>query len=229
MQARQALFDLMAIQDKFYQENQRYATGHAEIEKYNLKYHSGIVYLEIESANKDGYRAVSLPAESTTARVFAYDSDQGGFYEMEEDEVSRYVLGALKHIRDEKHKKDLNELTGWILMGGMAFIGLRFFARYRSSENNTAIWAYILCLPAMGWAVALLGNMEENVVFTSSIAQTTWAGLAVSLAALGLSCIWLKKNISHHPPAPLISLLICTLAISLLSAGSMVYMLKMFG
>lgn len=37
VQARQALFDLMAIQDKFYQENKRYATGHAEIEKYNLK------------------------------------------------------------------------------------------------------------------------------------------------------------------------------------------------
>ena len=34
VQARQALLDLMAIQDKFYQENQRYATGHAEIEKY---------------------------------------------------------------------------------------------------------------------------------------------------------------------------------------------------
>lgn len=229
VQARQALMDLMAIQDKFYQENQRYATGHAEIEKYNLKYHSGIVYLEIESAGKDGYRAVSLPAESTTARVFAYDSEQGGFYEMEEDEVSRYVLGALKHIRDEKHKKDLNELTGWILMGGMAFIGLRFFSRYRSPENNTAIWAYIFCLPAMGWAVALLGNMEVNVVFTSTIALTTWTGLGIALVALGLGSIWFKKNISLHPPAPLISLIVCTLAISLLSAGTMAYMLKMFG
>ena len=85
MQARQALLDLVKIQEKFYQENKRYATGHAEIEKYNLKYHSGIVYLEIESAGKDTFRAVSLPAESTTARVFAYDSDQGGFYEMEEE------------------------------------------------------------------------------------------------------------------------------------------------
>lgn len=228
VQARQALLDLMAIQDKFYQENQRYATGHAEIDKYNLKYHTGIVYLEIETAGKDGYRAVSLPAESTTARVFAHDSDQGGFYEMEEDEVSRYVLGALKHIRDEKHKKDLNELTGWILMGGMAFLGLRFFARYRSPENNTAIWAYLLCLPAMGWAVALLGNMEGNIVFTSAIAQASWAGLAIALVALALGCIWLKKNISLHPPAPLISLVICTLVISLSSAGTMTYMLKTF-
>ncbi len=226
VQARQALRDLMKIQDKFYQENQRYATGHAEIKKYNLKYHSGIVYLEIESAGKDKYRAVSLPAESTTARVFAYDSDRGGFYEMAEDEVSRYVLGALRHIREEKHKKDLNELTGWILMGGMAFLGLRFFARHRSPENNTAIWAYILCLPAMGWTVALLGNMEADVVFTSTIAQATWAGMAMALLALALGSSWLMK--STPPSAPLISLLVCTLLISLLSTGVMGYMLKTF-
>ncbi len=227
VQARQALLDLMKIQGKFYQENQRYATGHAEIEKYNLKYHSGIVYLEIESAGKGKYRAVSLPAESTTARVFAYDSDQGGFYEMAEDEVSRYVLGALRHIREEKHKKDLNELTGWLLMGGMAFLGLRFFARYQSPGKNTAIWAYILCLPTMGWAVALLGNMEVDVVFTSTIAQATWVGMAIALLAFALGSRWLMKN--KNPPAPLISLLICTLLISLLSAGTMGYMLKTFG
>ncbi|MBT7177946.1 MAG: hypothetical protein HN907_00260, partial [Nitrospina sp.] len=46
VQSRQALFDLMEIQEKFYQENKRYATRLGEIEKYNLKYHTGIVYLE---------------------------------------------------------------------------------------------------------------------------------------------------------------------------------------
>lgn len=229
VQARQALLDLIKIQEKFYQENKRYATGHAEIEKYNLKYHTGIVYLEIESAGKDKYRAVSLPAESTTARVFAYDSDQGGYYEMEEDEVSRYVLGALRAIRDEKHKKDLNELTGWVLMGGMVFLGLRFFSRYRSEENNSGIWAYIICLPALGWAVALLGNMASNVVVTSTITQSTWVCLAISLFALGLGSKWLLKNKHLQAPAPLISLSICTLLISVLSAGVMVHMLITFG
>jgi hypothetical protein len=114
-------------------------------------------------------------------------------------------------------------------MGGMAFIGLRFFARYKSKENNTAIWSYILCLPSMGWAVALLGNMEGNIIFTSTIAQASYASLALALVALGLGCIWLKKNIYLNPTAPLISLLICTLVISLLSAGTMAYMLKTFG
>jgi hypothetical protein len=228
VQARQALLDLMQIQDKFYQENKRYATGHAEIEKYNLNYHTGIVYLEIENAGKDGYRAVSLPAESTTARVFAYDSKQGGFYEMEQEEVSRYVLGALKHIRDEKHKNDLNELTGWLLMGGMTFLGLRFFFRYRSPENNIGVWSYILSLPAMGWAVALLGKMEGNVVFTKNMAIGTWAGLTIALLALGLGTLWVIKN-KKSTPAPLVSLLACTLFISFASAGVMLYVLKTFG
>jgi len=227
VQARQALFDLMKIQDKFYQENQRYATRLGEIEKYNLKYHSGIVYIEIESAGKNSYRAISLPAESTTARVFAYDSDQGGFYEMEGEEVSKYVLGALKHIRVEKQEKDLIEMTGWMLMAGMGFLGLRFFSRYRCKENNPALWAYILCLPALAWAVTLLGNMAANIVFTAGIAQATWVCLALALAGLGLTGLWLLKS-KNNIPAPLLSLSICTLGICLLSAGVMVHALKTF-
>ena len=46
--ARQALFDLMKIEEKFYQENKRFAGTLVEIEKYNFKYDTGIVYMEIE-------------------------------------------------------------------------------------------------------------------------------------------------------------------------------------
>jgi hypothetical protein len=226
VQARQALLDLTEIQEKFYQENHKYATRLADIEKYHLKYHSGIVYLEIEKATKESYRAIALPAESTTARVFAYDTDQGGFYEMEQDEVSRYVLGALNHIREEKQIKLSSEVTGWILMAGMVFLGLRFFSRYRSKENNSALWAYLLCLPPMGWSVALLTNIEANVVFTSTITQYTWGGLVLALLALVLGSSWFMKNKNH--PAPLIGLAASTLGVSLLSAGVMLYMLKTF-
>jgi hypothetical protein len=98
VQAQQALQDLMAIQDQFHKENTRYAKNLVEIDKYNLKYHKGIVYLEIEKAGKGHYRAISLPAESTTARVFAYDTSRGGYYEMDEEEVAQYVLGALRSV-----------------------------------------------------------------------------------------------------------------------------------
>ena len=40
---------------------------------------------------------------------------------MQDEEVSRYVLGALRHIREEKQKEDLVDLTSWIMMSGMVF------------------------------------------------------------------------------------------------------------
>ncbi|MBT4374403.1 MAG: hypothetical protein HOD16_01810, partial [Nitrospina sp.] len=67
--ARQALFSLMKSQEIYRAEHDKYANKLAQLSSYDLKYHTGIVYLEIQSANKDEYRAISLPAESTTARV----------------------------------------------------------------------------------------------------------------------------------------------------------------
>ena len=103
--ARQALFNLMKSQDVYRAEHDKYANELAQLSSYDLKYHTGIVYLEIQSASKDEYRAISLPAESTTARVFIYDTTKGGYYEADEVEVSKYVLGALNFIRGEKEKQ----------------------------------------------------------------------------------------------------------------------------
>ena len=107
VQAKKALQDLMVIQEAFHKENKRYAKNLVEIEKYKLEYHGGIVYLEIQSANEKAYRAIALPAESITARVFAFDTGKGGYYEMEEEEVSEYVLGALNFIRKQQHDQKL--------------------------------------------------------------------------------------------------------------------------
>jgi len=225
VQARQALFDLMEIQDKFYQENNRYAGKLFEIEKYNFKYHTGIVYMEIEQANKDGYRAISLPAESTSARVFAFDSKQGGFYEMQDDEVSRYVLGSLRQIREEKRKEDLSDFTAWIMMGGMVFLGLRFISRFKKAENNSLLGAYLFCLFPLAWSIAVLGKMDKNVVFSTLVAQATWASLLLALVSLVLGCKWIFRKKEEPPQPSLLSLMACTLLIAVFSGGVMVYTL----
>jgi len=225
VQARQALFDLMEIQDKFYQENNRYAGKLFEIEKYNFKYHTGIVYMEIEQAGKDGYRAISLPAESTSARVFAFDSKQGGFYEMEDEEVSRYVLGALRQIREEKRKEDLADLTAWLMMGGMVFLGLRFISRYKKPENNALLGAYIFGLFPLAWSIAVLGNMDKDIVFSSQISQLTWASLFLALVSLVLGSKWLLRKKEEPPQPSLLSLMTCTLLIAIFSGGVMVHTL----
>ena len=189
VQARQALFDLMEAQDKFYQDNNKYAGKLFEIEKYNFKYHTGIVYMEIEQANKDGYRAISLPAESTSARVFAFDSKQGGFYEMDDVEVSRYVLGALRQIREERRKENLSDFTAWIMMAGMVLLGLRFISRYKKSDNNLLLGTYLLSLLPLAWSIAVLGKMDKNIVFSRQISQLTWSSLILVLISLTLGTL----------------------------------------
>ena len=225
VQARQALFDLMKIQEQYYQENKRYAGQLAEIEKYNFKYHTGIVYMEIEKADKDGYRAISLPAESITARVFAFDTEQGGFYEMQDDEVSRYVLGALRQIREEKRKEDIGDLTAWIMMSAMVFLGLRFLSRYKSKENGSLFGAYFFCLVPLAWSIAVLGKMETNIVFSNQVSQLTWASLLFALVSLILGIKWMRRK-KEDPPSPsLLSLVICTLLIAAIGGGVMIHTL----
>ena len=215
----------MKVQEKFYTDNKRYAGKLLEIEKYDFKYHTGIVYMEIEQANKDGYRAISLPAESTSARVFAFDSKQGGFYEMEDDEVSRYVLGALRQIREEKRKEELSDLTAWIMMGGMVLLGLRFISRYKKPENNLLLGAYIFCLLPLSWSIALLGKLDKNIVFSTQISQLTWASFVVALASFIMGCKWMfsKKKDLFQPS--LFSLVTCTLLIAFFAGAVMLHTL----
>jgi len=223
--ARQALFDLMKIQAKFYQENKRFTGNLVEIEKYNLTYDTGIVYMEIEKADKDGYRAISLPAESTTARVFAFDSEQGGFYEMQDDEVARYVLGALRQIRDEKQKKDISDLTALIMMIAMIFVGLRFTTRFKSKENYSVLGAYFFCLFPLGWSIAILGKMEKNIVFSQQISQFTWVALIFALGSSILGLKWVLRKKEEPSPPSLLSLMVSSLLIAIISGGVMIYTL----
>ena len=225
VQARKALFDLMKIQEKFYLNNNRYASKLFEIEKYGFKYHTGIVYMEIEQADKDGYRAISLPAESTSARVFAFDSKQGGFYEMEDDEVSRYVLGALRQIREDKRKEELSDFTAWIMMVGMVLLGLRFVSRYKQPENNLLLGAYLFCMFPLAWSIAVLGKMDKNIVFSTQITQLTWASLIVALTSLLLGCRWMLSKKKGPLQPSLLSLMACTLLIAFFGGSVMVYTL----
>ena len=181
--------------------------------------------MEIEREDKDGYRAISLPAESTSARVFAFDSKQGGFYEMEDDEVSRYVLGALRQIREEKRKEELSDFTAWIMMGGMVLLGLRFISRYKKPENNLLLGAYIFCLFPLAWSIAVLGKLDKNIVFSAQISQLTWASLGLALTSFILGCKWILNKKKETPQPSLLSLMACTLLIAFFGGAVMLHTL----
>jgi hypothetical protein len=217
VQARQALQDLMAIQDQFHKENKRYAKNLVEIDKYNLKYHKGIVYLEIESAGKDKYRAISLPAESTTARVFAYDTRQGGYYEMGEEEVAQYVLGALNHIRKEQREKaTFDYLSGGMLIC-LFWFGMRMFTRYKEPRTGWVWWPYFLCLVPLSLAVAALNHMDREISFSTELLILIGTGFGVSIICLILAGIGLSKIPVQGERPILQGIAVCTIFISLFS------------
>jgi len=216
-QARQALQDLMVIQEQFHKENKRYAKNLTEIQKYNLKYHNGIVYLEIESAGKDKYRAISLPAESTTARVFAYDTSQGGYYEMNEEEVAQYVLGALNHIRKEQREKaTFDYLSGGMLIC-LFWFGLRMFARYKEPRTGWVWWPYFLCLAPLSLTVATLNHMDIDIALSTELIILMGTGLGVSVLCLILAGVGMTKIPAKGEYHILQGIAICTILISLFS------------
>ncbi len=216
-QARQALQDLMAIQEQFYKENKRYAKNLVEIDKYNLKYHTGIVYLEIESAGKDKYRAISLPAESTTARVFAYDTSRGGYYEMDEEEVAQYVLGALNHIRKEQREKAIFDYLSGGMLICLFWFGFRMFTRYKEPRTALVWIPYFLSLAPLSLAVAALNHMNRDILLSTELLILMGTGFGVSILCLIMAGIGLTKIPAKGEYHILQSLAVCIILMAAFS------------
>ncbi len=223
VQARKALTDLMEIQEAFHAENKRYARNLVEIEKYQLKYHSGIVYLEIQSAGEDQYRAISLPAESSTARVFAYNTEKGGYYEMEDLEVSQYVLGALNHIRLEQRNKSISDFSFFCLLVIIFLLGIRFHLRHQETENRLAFVAFYLSLLPLAWSFSVLNYLDSNIVFNRALTGISGAALGNAVLGILINAWWVKSKSVLQTPASLWSLFGMTLIISFFSCGIMIY------
>ncbi len=222
-QARQALQDLMAIQEQFHKENNRYAKNLVEIKKYNLKYHSGIVYLEIEKAGKGSYRAIALPAESTTARVFAYDTGQGGFYEMGDEEVAQYVLGALNFIRQEQREKAVIDYISAGMMLCLFWFGIRMFTRYKEPRTGWVWWPYFLSLLPLGLVVAGLNHMDKDIFLSPLLLALMGTGVGVSVICTVLVSIGLFKIPEKGEYHILRGIAVCTIFISLFNGLVLTY------
>jgi hypothetical protein len=223
--ARQALFKLMEAQENYRNEHDKYANQLFQLSSYDLKYNTGVVYIEIQSASKDEYRAISLPAESSTARVFIYDTTKGGYYEADEVEVSKYVLGALNFVRSEKAKQKTNTLLISLLLGSLVLLGFRFFSRYKGEESNNVLISYFISLPPLGWAIAVLNHLSHEIVFNSKILTLSWFAIAFALSCIFITIRWLKSRKPLSSPTPILGLAGCSLFISLVSLGSVAYTL----
>jgi hypothetical protein len=221
-QARRALQDLMSIQEKFHKENKRYAKNLLEIQKYNLEYHNGIVYLEIESAGKDKYRAISLPAESLTARVFAFDTSKGGYYEMGEEEVSKYVLGALNHIRKEQREKMIFDYISGGMLICLFWFGIRMLSRYKEYRTGWLWWPYFLCLVPLTMSMLTLNHMDVDISLSRELEIFMYIALGMSIICVLLAGVGLARIPAKGENGIIKGIAACTILMSLFS-GVMVF------
>ena len=217
VQANKALQDLMVIQEAFHKENKRYAKNLAEIEKYKLEYHGGIVYLEIQSANEKAYRAIALPAESITARVFAFDTGKGGYYEMEEEEVSEYVLGALNFIRKQQHEQKLITIASSVMLIILIVLGIRIAIRFMGEKNRSAFGAFFLSLFPLTWGTQLLSFMNLDVHISFTLKLLSGLSILASIIALIWGIVWIFRRASGEEEPTVLGLFGITVVTTLFS------------
>ncbi|PIR01528.1 MAG: hypothetical protein COV66_00855 [Nitrospinae bacterium CG11_big_fil_rev_8_21_14_0_20_45_15] len=225
--SQKVLHELAEIQQKYHTETGKYASTLREIAKYNLKYDNGVVYLEFQEANKDDWRAIALPAESVTARVFAFDTKQGGFYEMDEEEVSKYVLGSLNHIRADQKKKNINDWTSRILLGLLLFFGIKLYFRYNQPVYRKLFITFFFTLVPAGWSLAVVNHMKPDTIFSSVLLIMTFTALVISVLSLGVNSWWVSKN-TFTTPGPIMGMVASTLLIAFLSLSVQVFIFARF-
>ncbi len=219
IQARKALEDLIQIQEDYHKKNNRFARNLLEIQEggFKLDYHTGIVYLEIESADDTHWRAVALPAESTSARVFAFDTNKGGYYEMDDEEVSSYVLGSLNFIREQKSEMRSRDRIGFVLLAVMAVFGLRTWWRNRVPGSGWLGWPFVVSLFPLLMAALTLNHMDKEIALSDTLQGVLAVGVLVSLICLAVTFKGFGKIQKGEALMSLSALAVCTVLIALIT------------
>lgn len=219
IQARQALEDLIEIQEEYHKKNNKFARNLIEIQEagHQLEYHTGIVYLEIESANDNVWRAVALPAESTTARVFAFDTNKGGYYEMDDEEVSSYVLGSLNFIREQRGDMQARDTVGFVLLAVMTVFGTRTWWRNRVAGSGWLGWPFIISLFPLLLASTTLNHMDTEIALSKTLQMLLLASLLVSFACVVATVKGYGKVENGEQKISLSALAFCTVFMAVIN------------
>ncbi len=219
IQARKAMLDLIELQKDYHKKNDKYARNLTELQETGgkLEYHTGIVYLEIESANDSAWRAIALPAESITARVFAFDTNKGGYYEMDDEEVSSYVLGALNFIRAKQHESDVRDRIGFVLITIMLVFGLKTWRGNRTPGSGWVGWPFLFSFPPIIFAALTLNHMDSEIALSKTLQGILIVGVLWSVACVVVMLKGFKKMEKSEKMITLSALAICIVLMALIN------------
>ncbi len=225
LRAQRALKQLMRVQEEFRKDHSRYARTLFDIEKenkYDLNYHKGLIYMEIETSSEEGYRAIALPAESTTARVFAFDTNKGGYYEMGNEETSQYVLGAFRSIQKENDYKRINDTSSIILVVAVAFLGIFSIFRKREVGYISTYIAYFASLAPLFFALTALIHLNDQMVITPFLKKSIYLSMITTVGCLIVFAKQSRKYYFQRGATSLVGMLTSICLSSLFTLGVMI-------
>lgn len=151
------------------------------------------IYVQVETADGTHFRAIAMPRESHTARVFALEAKAGRatVKELNDDEVSNYVFGALRKIRSA-------ERLQWFLasFSTLGLIGLLIYGIIIHRKGAPGQWRasapYFLGLIPLYVTLILSTFVDENTYAGPLVLGMAVAGVIGSLSsiAIGVTTLW---------------------------------------
>ncbi|MEW6324181.1 MAG: hypothetical protein AB1515_02220 [Nitrospirota bacterium] len=149
------------------------------------------VYVQVEVADDKNFRAIAMPRNSTTARVFALVGTEGRqrIIELDDEEVSAYVLGALKPIkRDQALKSTLAAFftLGWL---GLVVYGVIMHGR---GGRWSATLPYFFGLVPLYVTLILSTYVDEHTYIGPLVIGMAGAGALAGLLSVffGVRTLW---------------------------------------
>jgi len=183
--AQSDLQRLSEAEHRYWAANGRYTVSFAELSTPPFDA-TPAVYLQVETANQHHFRAIAMPRLSTTARVFALEASDGASLvsEMTDEEVSTYVLGALRPIRhDQLVKRSLTTLFT-VSVFGLAVYGFLLHRRGGPGHWKVSL-PYFLGLSTI-YATLILSTYIDDHTYIGPLVLAM-AGIGAASGTLGIA------------------------------------------
>ncbi len=196
---RAALADLQRLaeaENRYWAEHQTYTVSFADLGPTPFEPTKDI-YVQVEAATQTRFRAIAMPRESHTARVFSLEAKngQGTATELNTDEVSTYVLGALKPIRGAEALKRLLAALSTLGLAGMIIYGMIIHRKGKAGQWRASM-PYFLGLVPLYVTLILSTYVDEHTYIGPLVLGMAVTGAITSASSILLGIITLWQSIA---------------------------------
>ncbi|HUJ80211.1 MAG TPA: type IV pilin protein [Nitrospiria bacterium] len=157
------------------------------------------IYLQVETATPSQFRAIAMPRESHSARVFALEANGGKatVKELDDNEVSTYVFGALKMIRStQRMKLSLAAFSSAGLLGLLIY-GARLHRKGAAGQWRASA-PYFLGLIPLYVTLILSTFVDEHTYIGPLVLVMAVAGVLGGLSSIIIGVVTLWQSITQE-------------------------------